>query len=49
MSEQPTHPEHAPAPIGEPAPPPAPEVPPVAFINPIGMRANETPPESRTT
>ncbi len=47
MSELPTPLDHAPAPVAEPATPP--EVPPPAFVNPIGLRANETPPERRTT
>lgn len=49
MSEQPTHSHPAQAPVAEPAATPVPEVPPAAFINPIGMRASESPPASPRT
>lgn len=49
MSEEPTHSQPAIAPIAEPAAIPVPEVPPTAFINPIGMRASESPPARPST
>jgi hypothetical protein len=49
MSEQPSQPVPPPPSVADSATPPAPEVPPPAFINPVGLRANDNPPGTRRT
>lgn len=49
MSEQPSHPAPTNPKVTDSATPTAPEVPPPIFINPVGLRAMDNPPGSRTT